>query len=130
MDFGLYEKLLDKELKNQILDLHNETRKVDKSESVRVLATAYYKILRKILSEKKDEDRKYVFFDLRPYSHQKEILEDLRVEREEYESYKNLVVAATGERVIIVTGCINALRSRVSGILVNIIHALLRVIRV
>lgn len=33
---------------------------------------------------------------MRPYSHQKEILEDLRVEREEYESYKNLVVAATG----------------------------------
>ena len=48
----------------------------------------------------KDEDKKYVFFDLRPYSHQKEILEDLRVEREEYESYKNLVVAATGEREI------------------------------
>lgn len=37
-----------------------------------------------------------MFFDLKPYSHQKEILEDLRVEREEYESYKNLVVAATG----------------------------------
>lgn len=35
----------------------------------------------------------------------------------------------TGERVIIVTGCINALRSRVSGTLVNMIHALLRVIR-
>jgi hypothetical protein len=29
-------------------------------------------------------------------------LENLRVKREEYESYKNLVVAATGERVIIV----------------------------
>ena len=35
----------------------------------------------------------------------------------------------TGERVIIVTGCINALRSRVSGTLVNMIHALLRVIK-
>lgn len=35
----------------------------------------------------------------------------------------------TGERVIIVTGCINALRSRVLGTLVNMIHALLRVIR-
>ncbi len=43
-----------------------------------------------------DDDKDYVFFDLRPFSHQKEILEDLRVEREEYESYKNLVVAATG----------------------------------
>ena len=41
MDFGLYEKLLDSELKNQISELHNETRKVDKSESANVLATAY-----------------------------------------------------------------------------------------
>jgi len=40
-----------------------------------------------------------------------------------------LVVFPTGERVIIVTGCINALRSRVSGTLVNMIHALLRVIK-
>ena len=77
MDFGLYEKLLDSELKNQISELHNETRKVDSSESASVLATAYYKIWRKILSEKKNE-------------------EDLRLEREEYGSYKNLVVAATG----------------------------------
>ena len=65
----------------------------------------------------KDEDKKYVFFDLRPYSHQKEILEDLRVEREEYESYKNLVVAATGERVIIVMGAVNVMKPRVSGTL-------------
>ncbi|MBM7562872.1 hypothetical protein [Fusibacter tunisiensis] len=28
MDFGLYEKLLDSELKNQISELHNRTRKV------------------------------------------------------------------------------------------------------
>ena len=40
-----------------------------------------------------------------------------------------LIAGATGERVIIVTGCINALRSRVSGTLVNMIHALLRVIK-
>ena len=40
-----------------------------------------------------------------------------------------LIVMPTGERVIIVTGCINALRSRVSGTLVNMIHALLRVIK-
>lgn len=39
------------------------------------------------------------------------------------------IVLPTGERVIIVTGCINALRLRVSGTLVNMIHALLRVIR-
>ena len=36
MDFGLYEKLLDNEIKNQISELHNETRKVDKSESAKV----------------------------------------------------------------------------------------------
>ena len=57
MDFGLYEKLMDSEVKNLISELHNETRKVDKSESAKVLATAYYKILRKILSEKKDEEK-------------------------------------------------------------------------
>jgi len=67
--------------------------------------------------KEKDEDKKYVFFDLRPYSHQKEILEDLRIEREEYESYKNLVVASTGERVIIVMGAIYAIKPRVSGTL-------------
>ena len=57
MDFGLYEKLFDSKLKNQVSELHNETRKVDKSESARVLATAYYKILRKILSEKNEEEK-------------------------------------------------------------------------
>ena len=55
MDFGLYEKLLDKELKEQISELPNEIRKVEKSESARVLATTYYNILRKILSDKKEE---------------------------------------------------------------------------
>lgn len=40
------------------------------------------------------------------------------------------VVMPTGERVIIVMGAINVLKSRVSGTLVNIIHALLRVIKV
>ena len=73
------------------------------------------KELKEFLSLKGIDERPYVFFDLKPYSHQREILEDLRLEREEYKSYKNLVVAATGERVIIVTGCINALVSRVSG---------------
>ena len=71
--------------------------------------------LKESLSMMERDENHYVFFDLRPYSHQKEILEDLRLEREEYDSYRNLVVAATGERVIIVTGCINALVSRVSG---------------
>lgn len=36
------------------------------------------------------------FFNLRPYSHQKQVLEDLKVAREVNNSYKNLVVAATG----------------------------------
>ena len=227
-------------MKNQISELYNETRKVDKSESAKVLATAYYKILRKILSEKKeeekidfvrklnkeigneilfeddknfldllalhedkdilkkliddrpktsissstlftgytgptleselrreirtadridfivsfikysglvliyddlveftknkklriittsymggvsiiktfetywnDDEKDYVFFDLRPFSHQKEILEDLRLEREEYGSNKNLVVAATGGTCHNSDGCIECFR--------------------
>ena len=36
------------------------------------------------------------FFDLQPYHYQKEILEKLLVERTVHQSYKNLVVAATG----------------------------------
>ena len=43
--------------------------------------------------------------------------------------WRGILEMATGERVIIVTGCINALRSRVSGTLVNMIHVLLRVIK-
>lgn len=73
------------------------------------------KELKEALTIKGDHETPYVFFDLRPYSHQREILEDLKVEREEYESYKNLVVAATGERVIIVTGAIYVIKSRLSG---------------
>ena len=52
--------------------------------------------LKESLSAKVREESLYVFFDLKPYSHQKEILWDLMVEREEYDSSKNLVVAATG----------------------------------
>lgn len=36
------------------------------------------------------------FFDLKPYHYQQEILEKLRVERAVHNSYRNLVVAATG----------------------------------
>ena len=46
------------------------------------------------------------------------------------ENYRGIYDMATGERVIIVMGAINALKSRVLGTLVNMIHALLRVIRV
>lgn len=52
--------------------------------------------LKQSLSIKERNEDSYIFFDLNPYSHQKEILEDLRLAREEYDSYKNLVVAATG----------------------------------
>jgi len=54
------------------------------------------KELKEALTLKEKDQTSYVFFDLKPYSHQREILEDLKVEREEYGSYKNLVVAATG----------------------------------
>lgn len=54
------------------------------------------KDLKKSLSIRDKSNKAYIFFDLNPYSHQREILEDLRLEREEYDSYRNLVVAATG----------------------------------
>ena len=41
-----------------------------------------------------------------------------------------LLYHATGERVIIVTGCINALESRISGTLLKKVHALIRVISI
>lgn len=43
-----------------------------------------------------DEEKKYTFFELVPFNHQVEILEDLEVMRKEHGSFKNLVVAATG----------------------------------
>lgn len=58
-------------------------------------------------------------FDIMPYSYQQEILDKLEAEREIRGYYKNLVVAATGERVIIVMGAINVLVSRVSGTLIK-----------
>ncbi|MGO1369652.1 MAG: restriction endonuclease PLD domain-containing protein [Senegalia sp. (in: firmicutes)] len=64
------------------------------------------KDLKKSLSIKERNNKPYIFFDLNPYSHQREILEELRLERKEYGSYRNLVVAATGARVIIVMGAI------------------------
>ena len=62
-------------------------------------------------------ERPQFLFDIRPYPYQQEILDKLLAEREVHGIWKNLVVAATGERVIIVTGCINVLVSRVSGTL-------------
>ena len=62
-----------------------------------------------------DNNEVQLYFDIKPYPYQNEILDKLQAEREVHNRYKNLIVAATGERVIIVTGCINALVSRVSG---------------
>ena len=80
--------------------------------------------LNEALSLKQLTQESYLFFDLRPYSHQKEILEDLKLEREEYNSYKNLVVAATGERVIIVMGAVCVIKPRVSGTLTKYISCI------
>lgn len=52
--------------------------------------------LKESLETKGGSDQPYIFFDLKPYSHQREILEDLQLERDEYNSFRNLVVAATG----------------------------------
>lgn len=55
--------------------------------------------LRKVLQQEKDNGNgqdSSVFFDIEPKSYQKEILEKLQVERLVHNSYKNLLVAATG----------------------------------
>lgn len=75
-----------------------------------------------IVSEKKNDkylknrENRYLL-DIRPYSYQQEVLDRLEAEREVRGNYKNLVVAATGERVIIVMGAIYVIKSRVSGTL-------------
>ena len=56
-------------------------------------------------AEKHISDDQMMYFDLRPFAYQQEIIEQLEIERKVYSSYRNLVVAATGERVIIVIGC-------------------------
>ena len=62
-------------------------------------------------------DEPQFYFDIIPYSYQEEILEKLQAEREVHNRYKNLIVAATGERVIIVMGAVNVMKPRVSGTL-------------
>ncbi|AHM57933.1 ABC-type uncharacterized transport system, periplasmic component (plasmid) [Peptoclostridium acidaminophilum DSM 3953] len=53
--------------------------------------------LRAALSKNRQgRDDSYVEFDIQPYHYQKEMLEKLRVEREVFGRYKNLLVAATG----------------------------------
>ena len=46
--------------------------------------------------EKESTETNNYFFDLMPYAYQQEILDKLEIEREVYDSYKNLIVAATG----------------------------------
>ncbi len=55
--------------------------------------------------------------DVFPYNFQAEILDHLATEREVHGNFRNLVVAATGERVIIVMGAVCVIKSRVSGTL-------------
>lgn len=58
MKDGIYEKLLDKPTK-EALDLQNaDIRKVDASESPKVVSLAYQKIIRGILVQKNDNDLK------------------------------------------------------------------------
>lgn len=53
--------------------------------------------LKMALSKKTKDDTDYYFnFDIQPYHYQKEILEQLQVERQVYGRMKNLLVAATG----------------------------------
>ncbi|GEA31246.1 DEAD/DEAH box helicase [Clostridium diolis] len=50
-----------------------------------------------LMKEKYVEEAEFNFvFDIKPYSYQKEILEKLKVEREIFNKYKNLIIAATG----------------------------------
>lgn len=55
-------------------------------------------VLSKSLRKEKYSDESNFNFalDIRPYSYQKEILEKLKVERELFKKYKNLIIAATG----------------------------------
>lgn len=54
--------------------------------------------LKKALSQQKigDESGSAHFFDITPFPHQKDILEQLAVERDVHQRFRNLVVAATG----------------------------------
>lgn len=53
--------------------------------------------LRKALKSSNKKDNKFSFtFDIRPYSYQQEILDNLDAERKIFKRYRNLVVAATG----------------------------------
>lgn len=55
--------------------------------------------LKRAISQERGQDlggEELVFFELKPFTHQQEILEQLQVEREFHQRHRNLVVAATG----------------------------------
>lgn len=54
------------------------------------------RLLKESLSKEFNKDEFRVNFDIRPYAYQQEILDRLEVERNLYNSRKNLIVAATG----------------------------------
>ena len=54
------------------------------------------RLQRALSREKRSEIDPHPIFDIRPYYYQKEILDQLRVEREVHNNYKNLIIAATG----------------------------------
>ena len=49
-----------------------------------------------LMSERRSDDEQQYFFDLKPFTYQQDILEQLEIERKVHGSYRNLVVAATG----------------------------------
>ena len=71
-----------------------------------------------------NKDELEFYFDIHPYQFQQEILDKLQAERELRNRYKNLVVAATGERVIIVMGAVCVIKPRVSGTLTKYISCI------
>jgi superfamily II DNA or RNA helicase len=54
------------------------------------------RLLKQSLSRETSKEDLMVSFDIRPYSYQQEILDKLKVEREIFNSKRNLIVAATG----------------------------------
>ena len=57
-----------------------------------------------VAGARREEPLPITLFDLRPWPHQREILEKLRVERFRHQRWKNLVVAATGTGKTVIAG--------------------------
>ncbi len=54
------------------------------------------KLQNALKAEKQEDNDQMMFFDLKPFAYQQEILEQLEIERSVHHVYRNLVVAATG----------------------------------